>query len=104
MPSEAQRREMLPEGPEGLSEPLKALWHEAAGDWEEAHRIVQDMPGRDAAWIHAYLHRKEGDVGNADYWYARAGCSRPAQTLEEEWAALVTTLRGRSHCSCAFKP
>ena len=94
MTSGALRREMLPGPPEWLSDLLKALWYEAAGDWEQAHRIVQDFPGREAAWIHAYLHRREGDIGNADYWYARAGRSRPAQSLEEEWATLVASLRG----------
>ena len=77
---------------EGLSDHLLALWHEGAGDWEQAHRIVQDMEDADAAWIHAYLHRREGDAANADYWYRRAGRRRPNQSLDEEWASLVEAL------------
>ena len=66
-----------------------ALWLDGKGDWEGAHDIVQDDNSDEAAWIHAYLHRKEGDNWNADYWYRRAGKSRPLTTLEEEWASLV---------------
>jgi hypothetical protein len=69
---------------------LKALWYDAKGDWEQAHRFIQDVPDKNAARIHAYLHRKEGDLGNADYWYRTAGKSRPALTLQEEWQQLVT--------------
>jgi hypothetical protein len=78
---------------EGLSDHLLALWHEGSGDWEQAHRIVQEMDDAHAAWIHAYLHRKEGDTANADYWYARAGRKRPSLSLEAEWAMLVEALR-----------
>ena len=53
--------------------PLAALWHLAKGDWDRAHKIVQDDEGAAAAWVHAHLHRVEGDEGNAGYWYARAG-------------------------------
>lgn len=59
--------------PENLSGYLKALWHEAKGNWDNAHNIVQNLEDKNASWIHAYLHRKEGDIGNADYWYRRAG-------------------------------
>lgn len=68
---------------------LQALWHDARGDWEEAHRLIQDLPDARAAWIHAYLHRKEGDQWNADYWYRRAGRRRPALSLPEEWEQLA---------------
>ena len=68
---------------------LVALWLDAKGDWEGSHSIVQDINTQDAAWIHAYLHRKEGDIWNADYWYSRAGKKRPQLTLEEEWNDLV---------------
>ena len=71
---------------------LQALWHEAKGDWEKAHILIQDLPDKTAAWIHAYLHRQEGDTWNADYWYNRAGKKRPNTSLEEEWESLVTTL------------
>lgn len=68
---------------------LKSLWYDAKGDWKRAHDLVDQMPGLDAAWVHAYLHRKEGDIWNADYWYARAKKTRPSYSLEEEWANLV---------------
>lgn len=68
---------------------LKALWYDAKGDWERSHSIIQDIEDKNASWIHAYLHRKEGDIGNADYWYARAGKKRPLYSLENEWEELV---------------
>lgn len=66
-----------------------ALWFDAKGEWEAAHAQIQDLPGEKAAHLHAYLHRKEGDVWNADYWYQRAGRKRPALSLEEEFKLLV---------------
>ena len=75
--------------PEGAPPLLVALWHDARGEWDAAHAIAQDAPGPDGAWLHAYLHRKEGDLGNADYWYRRAGRERPHASLEEEWRTLV---------------
>lgn len=69
---------------------LQALWYDAKDDWETAHQLIQDVPDKNAAWIHAYLHRKEGDVWNADYWYRTAGKKRPAVSLQEEWAQLAT--------------
>ncbi|AKD03424.1 hypothetical protein POKO110462_05605 [Pontibacter korlensis] len=71
---------------------LQALWHDAKGDWDKAHVLIQDLPDQNAAWIHAYLHRKEGDNWNADYWYRRAGKKRPQQTLEEEWQSIASAL------------
>jgi hypothetical protein len=68
---------------------LKALWYDAAGDWEKAHQLIQDLTDKNAAWIHAYLHRKEGDVWNADWWYNKAGKQRPAVSLEDEWESLA---------------
>lgn len=79
--------------PAGLSPYLTALWHEKRGDWNTAHELVQDIETREAAAIHAYLHRREGDMGNAQYWYARA--KRPAKldwALDEEWEQLVREL------------
>jgi hypothetical protein len=73
-----------------LSPILKSLWYDAKGDWKKAHDFVDSLPGSDAAWVHAYLHRKEGDIWNADYWYARAKKVRPPHTLEEEWEELVS--------------
>jgi hypothetical protein len=83
--------------PAGLSGALQALWFDARGDWDRAHDCAQDDKSRDGSWAHAYLHRKEGDEGNAGYWYARAGRSMPARsvTLEVEWAAVVREILGR---------
>ena len=71
---------------------LTALWHDASGDWEEAHRVAQDVDDADGAHVHAYLHRKEGDAGNAAYWYHRAGRPVCVTSLEEEWTSLVKRL------------
>lgn len=80
--------------PVGLSLVAQALWHDARGDWDKAHECAQDDHGRDGSWVHAYLHRKEGDLGNAGYWYARAGRKMPAPnvTLEAERTELVQAL------------
>ena len=77
------------EPPPGLAAPLRALWHEAHGDWGRAHKIVQGESGKAASRVHAYLHRKEGDLSNADYWYGRSGEERPRGTLDKEWETLV---------------
>lgn len=71
---------------------VQSLWHDAVGNWNEAHSLIQDLTDRNAAWIHAYLHRKEGDIGNADYWYSRAGKKRPAISLAEEWEQISAAL------------
>ena len=78
--------------PQGLSEVLTAMWEEKRGKWEKAHLLVQDEEGGDGAWIHAYLHRKEGDHWNANYWYRRAGKVMPELSLEEEWESIVRAL------------
>ena len=78
--------------PPAVSPVLLALWHDAKGDWEKAHGIVQEMEGATASWIHAYLHRKEGDLGNAGYWYHRAGRNRPELDLQAEWEDIVREL------------
>lgn len=75
-----------------LSAYLQSLWYDGKGDWNKSHEIIQDIDDKTAAWIHAYLHRKEGDIWNADYWYRRAGRKRPELSLEEEWKNIVTTL------------
>ncbi len=82
--------------PANASGALQALWHDARGDWDQAHTCAQEDGGRESAWVHAYLHRKEGDLANAGYWYARAGRPKPAAevTLEAEWAAIVRALLG----------
>ncbi|WP_298741835.1 hypothetical protein [uncultured Chitinophaga sp.] len=81
-----------PAPPEGLSAPLQAMWWDGKGNWDRAHDIAQDIENGTGSWIHAYLHRKEGDRSNAAYWYSRAGKSMPFSTLEEEWEQLVTAL------------
>jgi hypothetical protein len=72
----------------------RALWHDAVGDWDAAHRVAQDVESPDGAWVHAYLHRKEGDVGNAGYWYRRAGRPAASGSLDDEWRALAEALLG----------
>jgi hypothetical protein len=68
---------------------LLALWSDANGDWSEAHNIVQEIDHPDAAWIHAYLHRKEGDEFNARFWYNLAGKKFPSTDLSQEWEEIV---------------
>jgi hypothetical protein len=82
--------------PMGLSGPLLALWHDGRGDWDVAHRVAQDIDDADGSWIHAYLHRKEGDAGNAAYWYRRAGQPVATSSLDAEWEQIVTVLLGKS--------
>ncbi len=72
-----------------LSEILTSLWWDKKGDWDTAHAIAQDIPTRQGSAVHAYLHREEGVLWNADYWYSRAGRVRPDISLEEEWTQLV---------------
>jgi hypothetical protein len=74
--------------PEGLSLAAQALWWDAHGDWERAHACAQEQDDAAGAAVHAYLHRKEGDLANAGYWYARAGRAVFEGTLAAEWAAL----------------
>ena len=71
---------------------LSALWHDARGNWDQAHRIAQDVDTADGAWVHAYLHRREGDAGNARYWYQRAGRPEASDTLDAEWTRIVQHL------------
>lgn len=79
--------------PDELPLSLEALWQDAKGSWEAAHGLVQQREGEQACdWIHAYLHRKEGDLSNASYWYRRAGKPVSSATLEAEWTEIVTTL------------
>ena len=80
------------EPPAGSSAALAALWHDGRGNWEAAHRVAQDIDSPVGAWIHAYLHRKEGDAANAAYWYRRAGKPVPSAPLDAEWDAIVTAL------------
>jgi hypothetical protein len=78
--------------PPAVSAPLLALWHDAKGDWNAAHKCVDHAEDPDGMWVHAYLHRKEGELGNARYWYARAKRPPAEGALEEEWAAIAVAL------------
>ena len=81
--------------PPELSPALSALWHEAKDDWQRAHNIVQEEADRNSAWVHAYLHRKEGDAGNAAYWYERANQPVPTDSLSAEWDRIAGVLLTR---------
>jgi hypothetical protein len=76
----------------GLSETLTSLWWDQKGDWDLAHSIAQDIPTVQGSAVHAYLHREEGVLWNADYWYSRAGRVRPDASLAEEWESLVNEM------------
>ena len=78
--------------PPDVIELLRALWHDARGDWDQAHKIAQDVDDKSGAWVHAYLHRKEGDLGNAAYWYQQAGQPVATDSLENEWNRIATAL------------
>ena len=82
--------------PAGLSRPLAGLWYDGRGDWETAHREVQKGSGADEAWVHAYLHRKEGDLANAGYWYRRCDHTQFSGSLDEEWCQITTSLLART--------
>ena len=86
-----ERQEM----PEGLAPLLEALFFAACNKWEEAHTIVQDLESADAAWIHAYLHRLEGDEMNARYWYNRAGRTACVLSSDKEWETIAMALLPR---------
>lgn len=78
--------------PTDLTPPLEGLWWAAKGDWDKAHKIVQDIETADAAWVHAYLHRVEGDLPNARYWYGQARREPASGALETEWADIAAAL------------
>lgn len=78
--------------PQSMPTLLRALWHDARGDWDRAHAITAAERGLTAARVHAYLHRKEGNPDNARYWYTRAGTERPHLSLRKEWEQLVRRL------------
>jgi hypothetical protein len=83
-----------PAPPDGLAPTVRALWWAAKGDWDKAHKIVMEEEGAEAAWVHAYLHRVEGDLPNARYWYRTASKPVAAGALEAEWKAIVAELLG----------
>jgi hypothetical protein len=78
--------------PQNYSNHLKALWWAKKNNWDKAHDIVQDGKDPGSSWIHAWLHRVEGDEGNASYWYSRAGKEKPEMSLDDEWLLLVSHL------------
>jgi hypothetical protein len=84
------------QAPSGVSPALSALWFDGRGDWNAAHETAQDIETPIGAWVHAYLHRKEGDEGNAAYWYSRASKPVCRLTLEEEWRQIVAALLSAS--------
>lgn len=78
--------------PPGLGAPLRALWHDARGEWAAAHELAQAAGGTDGDWVHAYLHRKEGDEANAGYWYRRAGRAAATDEPAAEWESIAREL------------
>src|SRR5580700_11207601 len=87
------RHSLLSEEPPGpLSFALAGLWWDAKGDWKQAHESAQQDEGPAGAWVHAYLHRKEGDSSNAGYWYRRADKAPSTISLEQEWLAITESL------------
>jgi len=82
--------------PDDIPPLLQALLLDAAGDWDNAHRIAQSEASLDGSWVHAYLHRVEGDLGNASYWYQRAGKSMPDMSIGEEWEYIALALLDKS--------
>jgi len=82
--------------PAHLSLALAGLWWDAKGNWTRAHESAQQDEGPGGSWVHAYLHRKEGDASNAGYWYRRAGKTPARTSLEQEWLEVATSLLGAS--------
>ena len=78
--------------PAGVSVALQAMWYAAKDDWHTAHELAQTVPDPVGAWVHAYLHRVEGDLGNAGYWYRRANRPAAREPLSAEWTTIVTAL------------
>lgn len=68
------------------------MWHDKKGDWDKAHRAVDHASDPDSAWVHAYLHRKEGDLSNARYWYERSGHPESQVELDQEWEQITSDL------------
>jgi hypothetical protein len=83
-----------PQPPKTLSPYLRALWYAGRDDWEASHNIAQDIHDKNGSWIHAYLHRVEGDTFNANYWYNKAGRRMPGYSLQQEWEEIAVELMG----------
>jgi hypothetical protein len=84
--------------PIGLAPPLAALWWAGKGEWDKAHALVMDDASREAAWVHAYLHRVEGDLGNARYWYRQAGRAPATGAHEAEWTEIAQAFLQTGGC------
>lgn len=82
----------LNEPPKNLSVYLTALWYDGKGQWNKAHGLIDNLEDQTACWVHAYLHRKEGDHRNANYWYTKAGRTMPETSLNEEWESIAAAL------------
>lgn len=82
--------------PAGIPSQLASLWYDAKNNWQKAHDLADGPTDLLSARVHAYLHRKEGDTWNADYWYRRAGEKRPDMSLEEEWEMLVSRILNKA--------
>jgi len=91
-PADLKRSVSKARPPQVLAPALAALWWEAKGDWERAHALVMDESGKDCAWVHAFLHRVEGDLGNARYWYGQAGKAPATGPLPAEWDSIASLL------------
>ncbi len=86
---------LLTDCPKNLSPLLQAMWYDHQGNWAASHNIAQEINSREGSWVHAYLHRKEGDQSNAMYWYHLAGKNIPSITQEKEWEEIVKALLER---------
>lgn len=80
------------EQPSKLPLYIQALWWDAKGNWEKAHSLIDSLDDKSSCRVHAYLHRREGDIWNADYWYRRANAQRPSVSLDEEWKDITMQL------------
>lgn len=78
--------------PPTVSVYLQALWYDAKDNWKTGHNLIDHLEDKKACWVHAYLHRKEGDIWNADYWYRKAGRTRPTISIDQEWDEIVKVL------------
>ena len=90
--SEFKRTVSADRPPQGLAPALRALWHDARGEWDAAHDTAQSIEDESGAWVHAYLHRKEGDASNAAYWYRRARQPVATDPLDVEWDRIALAL------------
>jgi len=79
-----------PQPPADLHTLLQAMWQDGKGNWDAAHNLAQDIETDLGSWVHAYLHRKEGDAGNASYWYHRAHRKMPSYSLQQEWEEITS--------------